>query len=164
MRLIQNVLTISMPTPASIFPAMPVLSHEGDHLQRIARVHRRSSAMATVEAAPEINASVTSSPVTWARKALSAHVVYTRPRERLTGGRGQPSPASSSGQTGTSVSRGCSWTQRLTKELADSLRPCQRHGSPIRQRDTSTFMGKVLSYIDFQSMENMCLVIGARYA
>ncbi len=132
---------ILMPSAASSFPVIPVTSHEGDHLQRMARLQRWSRAILRVLRAPISKAIVTSAPVTSGRRSLSSQVSYTCPLRRFTGARGTPRPPRISGQTGTSTASGCSRIKRLMYALINNFRPCQRQDSPSRQRETRAYIG-----------------------
>lgn len=156
--MIQNVLIMSIPLDKSNLPVIPVLSHDGDHLQRMANRHPLSSAILRVLIAPFRNSSVSSGPVTNLRRSLSGHVIYTFPDRRLTGERGTVKPPSNSGQTGTHSTPGCSVSKRFTKSDLYNLFPCHLTASPRRHLDISTFMTRFY-YHQFQpSRINLCLV------
>lgn len=129
-----------MPLAVSNFPVIPPASQDGDHLQRIAVLHLFFFAIRRVSSAPATNAAVTSFPVTFLRSVLSAHVSYTCPPRRFTGGLGTGRPPMVSGHTGTTTDLGCSARYRRTNALYGTGFPCQRHETPNRHDEIKMFM------------------------
>lgn len=130
----------SIPFSLNSFPVIPLASQDGENLHSMARLHPLRRATSSVFSAPRRKYSVTSTPVTPFRKALSSQVVNTRPLLRFTGGRGTGSPPSSSGHTGTISASGFCAMNFFTKLLMYSFFPCHRQGSPRRHNETNILL------------------------
>lgn len=133
------MLIISIPFAAKSLPVNPLLSQEGDHLQRIARLIFPFNAFCRTISAPFFKNLVTSSPVVSFLNSFSGLVKKARPFLLLIGCRGQGRPPSISGQTEMSSIPAFSSRKRLITGLIRSFFPCQRQATPKRHDETSIF-------------------------
>ena len=133
------MLIISIPFAAKSLPVNPLLSQEGDHLQRKARLISSLTAICRTILAPFSKNLVTSSPVVSFLSSFSGLVKKARPLFLLIGGRGQVRPPSISGQTAISSIPVFFSRKRFIVGLIRSFFPCQRQGTPKRHDETSIF-------------------------
>lgn len=129
-----------MPFFDSNFPVKPLMSHDGDHLQRIAFLTQLSNAIWRVRLAPQLKNRVTFSPVTNFLYFLSGHVKNASPLLRFIGGRGHGRPPNISGQMEISSISGCFFIKRFMKLLMYNFFPCQRHDTPNKHDETKIFL------------------------
>ena len=131
------ITTISF--SAKSLPVNPLLSQEGDHLQRKARLIFSFNAFCKTISAPFSKNSVTSDKVVSFLNSFSGLVKKARPPFLLIGGRGQVRPPNISGQTAISSKPAFSFKNFLITGLIRSFFPCQRQGTPKRHDETSIF-------------------------
>lgn len=148
------MLITVIPLSESSLPVKPEMSHEGDHLQRIAQRHSLTTAISRVRFAPTSNSRVSSAPVTSLRRFLSAQVIQTRWPRRLTGARGTDKPPRTSGQTGTHSTSLCREAHLSRNGERRTAFPCHLTASPKRHLDTNTFIAKIISYKELRCQES----------
>lgn len=133
------MLIISIPFAAKSLPVNPLLSQEGDHLQRKARLIFAFNAFCKTISAPFSKNLVTSARVTEFLNSFSGLVKKALPFLLLIGGRGQGKPPSISGQAAMSSTPAFSFKNFLITGLIRSFFPCQRQATPKRQDETNIF-------------------------